>query len=1546
MEAKWKKPIANRDRAVADVASYNQLIEEAIERKSRTVKLDRFVDECTKAFHSAVEFNQSLVQLASGAENASQLVPPLESWLEEFVQNHDDRMQYYKTARAAAPPSVASASKKSNRGEYLRELPHTTDDSLSGKGSAKKGPVSVSRSGRAASKPSCHSNIEASSQVASLTPSQRKLEQRLAKLRREEAERKAEAEFSLARQKADLARQQTDLQANLDIRIAEENQRQIVAQARIEEAVYDSADESDWGSIQPRPLFASLIGSNEARTNEWVRTGGNEPQRTSPTSNLGTGGEVNQPQPISSLPVVVPPSVASVVYAPTEPVSQIEPVFPQTTSFFVPWSNPIEQGPSTPTLTQPQPSIFEPLENSNVVPPIAAAFPNFQMPVHQQPVVTSLTSHLSNAIASPAAHVAPTGPKFQFSAPLENVPSQVQAPVPSNVNIGGTAFYAPASTMWAPTMPNLVPRPSVLQHATNPGVPIFPNHVPTSSVHQPASNLNFAAPCLQTPSQNGNGLSPADVAKLIAATRKEPLPEWKLPEFSGDPLQWPEWFGQFKSAVDSATWTDAAKTTYLKTLVTGKAKAVIEGFAYCGDMYQEALKALERKYGQPQTVVSAHLEKLGSWPSVKMHNSESLIAYAIVISSLVGVFKSLGFDADLRSSTLLMQAVSKLPPNLKEAWAMYTVKRNFSRPTLNEFNEWLQQKSEAHDRMQAMPSGRSKLDQEGKAKNASRAYPSATQGRPQSSSTGQRTQKTTLQPTTREPCANCQGPHPIFRCPGFLKMTATERAKLVAEKGSCFSCLGNGHGFRQCTRNMKCPNDGCNSSHNRLLHGAERVYPRRTSEQRMSTSGGANKQGASEPNRTTALMNSNLIENNVETTSMPATVKGLLQIVKVEVAAPSKSIQVMALCDTGCTHSWITSRLANELTLEGEPTKLTVKGFNSKREIRTAQVNITLRSVDLKSSVEFAVRPFTKDDLGVGSDEIDLEALKRKFPHLTVVPGNRISYSDVELILGQDIYEAIRPIEYVKPPGKNVPMAVLLPLGWVTSGPVDSATAFLSSMFKVSCTTADQDLTEEVRRWYDIESFGTLKDVTPRSKADAKATEILERTTRHDGERYEVGMLWAEENSSLPNNFFSALAQLKSLERRLEKDDDLKQKYAATIADDFSKGYIEQVDPKNDTVKSTREWYLPHHPIIHPNKPGKVRRVLNGAANFRGHSLNKSLLTGPDLLQNLVSISLRFRRHAFAVSADIEAMFLQVGVPESDRPSIRFLWREDPNSELVVYQYTRHIFGAKDSPTCANYALRRTAEDNRNEHPEIVSIVEKNFYMDDYLDSCPSKTESLQRSRELTCLLQKGGFKLTKFVGNFPELEQIEPPVDSKESLHVLGLEWNHKQDTLVVSRGTRKPVKEPITQRTILSCVASVFDPIGLVAPYTVKARLILKDIWRTSGQNWDAPLPTEMTQEFLSWSDALPLLNDIQIKRPYFESEPDEVELHVFGDSSRLAFGAVVFLRGRLTEVNGSWKTQLAFVFGKGRVAPNESTFSSEAGVTSCLTCSQTEVRCVRRT
>ena len=348
-----------------------------------------------------------------------------------------------------------------------------------------------------------------------------------------------------------------------------------------------------------------------------------------------------------------------------------------------------------------------------------------------------------------------------------------------------------------------------------------------------------------------------------------------------------------------------------------------------------------------------------------------------------------------------------------------------------------------------------------------------------------------------------------------------------------------------------------------------------------------------------------------------------------------------------------------------------------------------------------------------------------------------------------------------------------------------------------------------------------------------------------------------------------------------------------------------------------------------PNKPGKVRRVLNGAAKFHGASLNKSLLAGPDLLQNLIYVLLRFRQHPYAVSADIEGMFLQVGVLPSDQPSLRFLWREDPTTNVVVYQYTRHIFGAKDSPTCANYALQRTARDNDKFYPKAAKAVLENFYMDDYLDSVESPEKAINRSKELVHLLHLGGFKLTKFVSNVPNLadridgspQSTEPKVIvscQEDSSHVLGLKWDHTNDTLVVSRVTSCAITKSLTQRLVQSLNSKVFDPIGLVAPFTVGARLLLKDIWRVTGQQWDDELPQDMVQRFLVWSADLPKLENVKIPRSYFSGSFDNTELHMFGYSSQDIFSAVAFLRARVTTPTRKIKTELAFVLGKTRVAP----------------------------
>ena len=190
--------------------------------------------------------------------------------------------------------------------------------------------------------------------------------------------------------------------------------------------------------------------------------------------------------------------------------------------------------------------------------------------------------------------------------------------------------------------------------------PIIP---PTYGATVPNS-LCWGGPPHPTPS--APSLDSADLIKQLAdpitCKKNDPLSEWKLSEYNGDPLQWHEWFGQFKSAIDSQSLTDDVKLTYLKTLVTGKAKTPVAEFAYCGVMYKDALKTFERKIGQPQAVVSAHLDKLSSFPPPKMHNSDNIVNYSATISSLVGVFKSLSYNSELTSASLLNTAVPKMPP--------------------------------------------------------------------------------------------------------------------------------------------------------------------------------------------------------------------------------------------------------------------------------------------------------------------------------------------------------------------------------------------------------------------------------------------------------------------------------------------------------------------------------------------------------------------------------------------------------------------------------------------------------------------------------------------------------------------------------------------------------------------------------------------------------------------------------------------------------------------------------------------------------------------
>ena len=119
------------------------------------------------------------------------------------------------------------------------------------------------------------------------------------------------------------------------------------------------------------------------------------------------------------------------------------------------------------------------------------------------------------------------------------------------------------------------------------------------------------------------------------------------------------------------------------------------------------------------------------------------------------------------------------------------------------------------------------------------------------------------------------------------------------------------------------------------------------------------------------------------------------------------------------------------------------------------------------------------------------------------------------------------------------------------------------------------------------------------------------------------------------------------------------------------------------------------------------------------------------------------------------------------------------------------------------------------------------------------------------------------------------------------------------------------ITQRIVLSHVSSVFDPLGLFSPLTVRMRLLLKGIWKKHVQSWDKELSQEHEIAFKDWASELNHMNKMAIKRKYLSKNAELVDLHIFADASLDAMCIVAYFRDQQTG-------ELAYVVGNSRVAP----------------------------
>ena len=224
----------------------------------------------------------------------------------------------------------------------------------------------------------------------------------------------------------------------------------------------------------------------------------------------------------------------------------------------------------------------------------------------------------------------------------------------------------------------------------------------------------------------------------------------------------------------------------------------------------------------------------------------------------------------------------------------------------------------------------------------------------------------------------------------------------------------------------------------------------------------------------------------------------------------------------------------------------------------------------------------------------------------------------------------------------------------------------------------------------------------------------------------------------LPDNRNQAVKRMHHLKRRFTKDPQFFEEYKRQMEELVSKFYAKKADVKPDNGKL---WYLPHQAAKHQSKPGMVRIVFNCSTNYGGASLNRNLLSGPDLTNQLIGILMKFRTEEVAFMGDIETIFYQVKVPDNQRSFLRYLWwnNNDLNGDLVDYEIGLHVFGGTSSPGCCNYALRRAAIGNApNCDTEVAETLLHNFYVDDLLKSVISKCVECGKLRGKICQQKMG----------------------------------------------------------------------------------------------------------------------------------------------------------------------------------------------------------------
>ena len=639
-----------------------------------------------------------------------------------------------------------------------------------------------------------------------------------------------------------------------------------------------------------------------------------------------------------------------------------------------------------------------------------------------------------------------------------------------------------------------------------------------------------------------------------------------------------------------------------------------------------------------------------------------------------------------------------------------------------------------------------------------------------------------------------------------------------------------------------------------------------------------------------------------------------------------RKILTFALLDSCSDVTLVSEDLAKDLGLRGQQQKLTLNTLSSPTSLMSSCVSLSVYAHgDPEASPLFIkdawTRPGTFKCPPVRTTDL------QHMLHLKDLGLSDVMPSEVKLLIGANAPRAHLQIE-CREGLPHEPVAVRTLLGWCILGASD-VKRHDEVQANVNLVLSEEvKLNEQLEKFWATESFGVSVNLKkPTSFEDQRSERIMQSGIKLVDGHYEVPMLWRESEKKLPNNRQMAEKRFTSLMKRLSMKPELKENYMGVVNGYVSNGYARKLTSLEKQMQPSKIWYLPHHYVTNPNKPGKLRVVFDAAAKLGDVSLNSELMSGPDFTNSLFCVLQRFRLHPIAIVADITEMFHQVKVAPEDTDALRFLWKEnlDAPGPPQVFKMLVHIFGAKDSPSCVNFALRRTVDDASID-VDIKETVLENFYVDDMLKSVKDVSSALSLIDGVSHVLLQGGFKLAKWMSSSKEvLRHISQSASSKGELNldfedlptqrVLGLGWNVKDDCFVFNPSN---VSASMTKRSIISMVSSIYDPCGFITPFTFRAKCLIQEVWR-SGADWDDTVSEELQERWRIWLQELHYLTSLRIPRYHGFRDGMTVQLHIFCDASEAGFAAVAYLRMMDGDV-----INCSFLAARSHVAPIKHTLT----------------------